>query len=111
MDSGTFLTFDLDWAPEFVLEDVQKLLKNIGCSMTVFATHVSDEVTRWLESPRVETAIHPNLVQVADEKEQLSKWMTWSPKAKGVRNHRLYYHSGLLKMYQDAGLEYLSNDL
>jgi hypothetical protein len=109
--AGLHLTFDLDWAPDFALEDLRELLGQSGAATTVFCTHRSDGVDRIVALPGIETAIHPNFLGASDEEGKLRELLGWFPGVRGVRNHRLYYHSGLAPLFRKAGLLYLSNDL
>ena len=108
---GLCLSFDLDWAPEFVLEDFHDLLRFAGLPATLFCTHRSEMVGKLLELPACEAALHPNLQDADDEPAALRQLHDDFRGASGVRVHRLYYHSGLLRLFHEAGLRYLSNDL
>lgn len=105
------LSFDLEWAPEFVLEDFRDLIASAGVPVTLFCTHRSEMVDRLLSLPACEAALHPNLQDADDERLALRTLRDAFPGAIGARIHRLYYHSGLLRLFHEAGLNYLSNDL
>lgn len=105
------LSFDADWAPEFILDDLFELLRGAQVPFTLFCTHDSPAVHRLGSLKGAELAIHPNLHQADDEFQTLSHLKGLFPCATGVRNHKLYYHSGLLEMYHQLDLVYLSNDL
>ncbi len=112
MDGNIHLSFDIDWAPEFVLEDLLTLLSAVKIPCTFFHTHRNSVVDRFLGLPRAECAIHPNFTGgTEDPAAQLRILQADFPSAKGVRCHRLYFHSGLLACFHLAGLRYLSNDL
>ena len=111
MSAGAYLTFDIDWAPEFAIDDLTELLTATRVPVTVFHTHRTGAAERLLKRPNTETAVHPNFLDAPDPAVRLKEVLTAFPAAKGVRNHRLYYHSGLLGVFHKAGIEYLSNDL
>lgn len=105
------LSADLDWAPDYVLEDFYNLLSTQQVPITLFATHESLMVRKLLALPFVETAVHPNLHQVANEEASLDAALELFPQSRGVRFHRLYYHSGVLGWLRQRQQTYLSNDL
>lgn len=111
--STVALTFDVDWAPDFVIDDLVQALRDYAIPATVFCTHESPGVRRLLSLESVETAIHPNFL-VADgrsETQILDDVLRLFPRAQGVRNHVLYYHSRLLTLFHERNLRYFSNDL
>jgi hypothetical protein len=111
MASELVLTFDLDWAPEHVLQDLYSLIRPLNLNVTFFCTHSSDVVAQLTSLKGAETALHPNLLGAKDEAKELEKYKILWPEARGVRTHRLYYHSGHLPLYYNAKIEYLSHDL
>lgn len=105
------MSFDIDWSPEYILEDFYELLRSAALPVTLFCTHRSEMVDKLLELPGCEAGLHPNLQDAEDEAAALAELHGAFQEAKGVRVHRLYYHSGLLALFHRAGLNYLSNDL
>ncbi|WP_428261326.1 hypothetical protein [Haliangium sp.] len=115
-------SFDIDWAPEFMIDELAALMSEHARPFTVFCTHDSPATRRLLAVPGCETALHPNFLAAfgsdpsgADlhqrEADVLDRLMASFPDARGVRNHALYYHSRLLALFHGRGVEYLSNDL
>lgn len=105
------LTFDIDWAPDFILEDIMVRLEGFGLKATFFATHpasVLEQPPDWLE-----VAWHPNFLpnstQGHSEREILDTLAEWFPQAKGVRSHSMYWHGALASVYQSYGLVYDSS--
>lgn len=111
MKNQIHLTFDVDWAPDFVLEDLEQLLSTTSAPVTLFSTHKSPVITRLYRRPNTEMAIHPNFMKTEDEGSRLKEVMSLFPAAKGVRTHGFFFHCGLLELYHRTGMEYLSNDL
>ena len=106
------LTFDLDWAPDFMIDDLVNLVRRSGVRATFFCTHQSPGVERLTSLPGCETALHPNLLREGqDESTILADLHQLFPHAVGIRNHRLSYHSGLLETFHQRKLCYFSNDL
>ena len=55
-----FLTLDLDWACDGVLEDTIDLVEGEDVSATWFVTHDTPLLERIRSNPRFELGIHPN---------------------------------------------------
>ena len=111
-EASICFSFDLDWAPEPLLDELGQLLDTYRLRATIFCTHKSPAVERLVARPCCETGIHPNFVGASQpEQAVIAELTALFPSAHGVRNHRLYYHSGLLGLLRRAGLTYLSNDL
>jgi hypothetical protein len=103
------LTFDTDWAPQFVIDEVMAILREAGVKATFFYTS-----SYWgTDDPLFERAIHPNFMsgstQGASEDEILRRLKTWYPDAVGSRSHRLYWHSGLAGRLSNVGILYDSS--
>jgi len=57
------LTLDIDWAPDFVIDEVASLLKEKRVRATWFVTHESEAIGRLREEPELfELGIHPNFL-------------------------------------------------
>jgi len=110
-DPTLCFTFDLDWAPDDILEDLHGLLHEAAIPVTFFCTHATTGTERLLQLPNCEAAIHPNFLSDRQPELVLGELLAQYPSAVGVRNHVLFYHSRLLTLFHSAGLEYLSNDL
>lgn len=104
-------TFDLDWAPERMVDELRELLEEHDLPATVFCTHRSPAVERLLARESCEPGLHPNFLAGGDPGAILARLRSEIPDASAVRNHALYYHSGLLALFHRAGLRVLSNDL
>lgn len=109
--SAIYLSLDIDWAPDYVLEDTRLLLQAAGLPATIFATHQSPGVDALLGLPGLETGVHPNFLGGADESAVMDKLRRAFPTAIGVRSHALFYHSRLLPLFHRMGVRYFSNDL
>lgn len=55
-----FLTFDIDWASDEVLEYCLEIVEKAKVKATWFATHKTPLLKRILENPLFELGIHPN---------------------------------------------------
>ena len=114
----------MEWAHPEVLADTVRLFDEHGVRATFFCTHGGIAV------PGHERALHPNFRRSGDALtclrdklgEQyatlndtevyhhvLETTRAFSPDAKGVRAHSLYYDTQLLPLYQASGLQYDSS--
>ena len=59
MSSEIFLTFDVDWVSDWILEPMIEALEEYNASATLFATHESSLIKQ-LDSSRYEIGLHPN---------------------------------------------------
>lgn len=99
MSTG-YLTFDVDWAPDFVLRDVVSLLDRSHASATFFCTHRSPFISELASHPRIELGIHPNFFpgssQGGTEAEVWDFFSLNFPDAVSMRTHGLFAHGRLL---------------
>ncbi len=104
------LTFDVDWAPDFVIDDISKHLIEKRVKATWFITHDSDAIRRLGEHPELfEIGIHPNFfentTQGREEKDIMSYLLNIVPHATSFRTHSLLQSTPLLKrMREEYGL-------
>lgn len=110
-DDRVCFSFDLDWAPDFMLADFRELLLEAGVPATIFFTHSSPECERLCQLPGCEVGVHPNFFKPSGHEEVLDELLTAYPGARGVRNHVLYYHSRLLPLFHRRRIAYFSNEL
>jgi len=63
LPSDCILTLDVDWAPDFVIEDVANLLRQHHIRSTWFVTHASPAIEALADEPDLfELGIHPNFL-------------------------------------------------
>jgi len=110
---ATCLTFDIDWAPEFIIDQLRSTLDELDLPATIFFTHASAASQRLASSPRCEVGIHPNFLTPNEKRapEEVIDELLADYPTRAMRSHALYYHSRLLPLLHQAGLRYLSNDL
>jgi hypothetical protein len=95
------LTFDIDWAPDVVVDAVADELVRHGVRATWFATHRSAALDRLsAERDLFEVGIHPNFFPGSTHgktvAEVLQHCMEIVPEARSIRTHGLYQSSRLL---------------
>jgi hypothetical protein len=103
------LTFDSDWAPQFVLDEIVEKLRQAEIKGTFFLTSPYE----FKDAPHIERALHPNFMpnstqgnSVADI---LMRMKTWYSDAIGSRSHWLYWHAGLIEILPQHGIIYDSS--
>ncbi|MDE5591400.1 MAG: hypothetical protein K2I63_00360 [Helicobacter sp.] len=121
LDSSTFekifLTFDVDWASDFVLEYCIELLYKAKRKVTWFATHQTPLLDRIREIPFFELGIHPNFNPLLEGNfcygnhyaKVLEYYLKIVPEAKVMRSHSLGLSSRILMEAQSMGITHESN--
>jgi len=106
------LTFDCEWAPDFILEHVSNILMDKEVKSTWFVTNESPIIDELKRNSLFELGIHPNFfpnsTQGSNEDSILNNLKQIVPEAKSIRTHGLYQSTPLLKKFQEYGIE---NDL
>lgn len=95
------LTLDIDWAPDCVIDDVARILKENEVRATWFVTHRSEAVERLRHVELFELGIHPNMLAGSThgktEDEVMAHVRRIVPSAISMRTHGLYQTSNFLK--------------
>lgn len=116
-DLKIFLTFDLDWCHEAVLEDTIQLLEKFDVKATFFCTDKISSLDLLRGNKRFELGIHPNFRPLLDASSNssssaskiLDQIMSIIPEAKSVRSHSLISGSNLSALFFSRGLTHESN--
>lgn len=112
-----FLTFDIDWASDEVLEYCLNIVEKAEVKATWFATHKTPLLERILENPLFELGIHPNFNPLLEGnfcygknyEEVLKYYLDIVPKAKVMRSHSLAHSSRILMEAKKLGITHESN--
>jgi hypothetical protein len=111
-----FLTLDLDWANDEVLDVAVNLLKPHGLKCTLFATHLSPGVEQLTRHADFEVGVHPKFDSVAaasrepdDDPSSLGSLMATFPRARSIRSHSLVQSSRLHSQFAEFGFTHESN--
>jgi len=94
------VTLDMDWAPDFVIDEVANCLIEQGVRATWFVTHLSPAVERLrARQDLFELGIHPNFLDGSSHgkscEEVLNHCETLVPEARSIRTHGLIHSSAL----------------
>lgn len=112
-----FLTFDIDWAHDEILEDSIDLVEQAEVAATWFVTHETPILERLRANSKFELGIHPNFnfllngdpCKGANAEEVIDRVFSLVPEAKSVRSHSMTQSSVLLQLFKDKGLVYDCN--
>ena len=103
------LTFDIDWAPDYMIDYVSDKLKNLKIKSTWFVTHDSPAIQKLKNNSLVEVGIHPNFfsnsTQGKNIDEILKNLKKIIPDAKSIRTHGLLQSTEILLKFQKYGIE------
>ena len=99
MTKRYILTFDIDWAPDFVIEDCLSILDQFGKNATFFTTHDTPMNQEIVNRGHI-LGIHPNFLQNSTHGSNVEtvvkKCLSYAPKAWCLRTHGLVQSTPLL---------------
>lgn len=112
-----FLTFDIDWAIDEVLEYCIDIVEKANIKATWFVTHETPLLKRLCANPNFELGIHPNFNPLLEGdfaygknyKEVLKHFLNIVPEAKSMRSHCLGISSRILQEAKNLGITHESN--
>ena len=98
--ADVYVTLDIDWAPDFVIDSVADELMSRQVPATWFVTHDSPAVDRLRQCDLFELGIHPNFLSGSTHgsgvDEVLDHCMQLVPDATSMRSHGLYQSTAML---------------
>lgn len=93
------LTFDIDWAPDFAVEEILVILRAKKIKATFFVTHPSDIVQDILSDGH-DVGLHPNFLPNSTQGRSVEEVMDYllniCPEATSIRTHSLFQSTPLL---------------
>ncbi len=113
-----FITIDIDWAPDHVIQYAHKLLADAGVVSTWFVTHETEMLNQLKQDPLIDLGLHPNfnplLMQGKDTKGKDAETVIRNiqhlvPETKLIRSHSLTQSSTLLNLFADGGFSHECN--
>lgn len=91
------ITFDIDWAPDFMIRECMDICAEGGVRASFYATHPTPILAEIDADPRFELGIHPNFLPGSSHgktyDEVMSYCMALAPRATSMRTHSLYQDS------------------
>lgn len=119
MDQRLFITTDVDWAHDEVIEYALEVFRGESVPVTVFATHDSSALRRLGAAEGIELAVHPDFNpllnggagQGGSARERVERLLEVVPGARSVRTHCLVQSSRLLDLFADMGFTHEVNTL
>jgi hypothetical protein len=117
MTSQVLMTFDVDWSPDWIIDEVSEIMIRGGVRSTWFVTHASPAIDRLRSRPDLfELGIHPNCLpgstHGANERQVLRHIKEIVPEAVSMRSHGLYQTSAFLILAaREFGIRLESNIL
>ncbi len=111
--------FDVDWAPDFVVDFAVDQIEALGIEATVFVTHESPALDRLRAAPRIEIGAHPNFNDLLlgtapdgdDMRARIEALRALLPEARAVRSHSLTQNSRMLDLFGEFGFTHEANTL
>lgn len=102
------LTFDVDWAPDYMINSTINFLSAYNIRSTWFITHESQATKNLLRNDLVEIGIHPNFSQSSTQgssaKNIMDNLTKAFPSARAVRTHAMVYSAKMAKAFTHYGL-------
>lgn len=107
-----FLTLDIDWAHDDVVNDAIDLIETAGVAATFFVTHDTPVLERLRANSDFELGIHPNFNNLMSpntklnlgSEEIITQIKNIVPEATAVRSHSMTQSSVLLEQFKKFGL-------
>ena len=112
-----FLTFDIDWAHDRIIENTIDVVEKYDIEVTFFITHDTPILDRIRANKKFELGIHPNFnplfegssFDVKSEREVMDKILSIVPEATSLRSHSLTQSERLLDVFAEYGMRHISN--
>lgn len=103
------ITFDVDWAPDYVIDYVAEKLQNLKIKATWFITHDSPSVEKLLDNPLFEVGLHPNFERNSTQgngvDDILKNLKRIVKDAKSIRTHGLFQSSKIFLKFNKYGIK------
>lgn len=101
LNDSFVLTFDIDWAPDWAIDDCLSICRNHGVSAAFFATHDTAILQDIAGSDSFDLGVHPNFLPGSSHGPSVAQVMeyclTLVPGATLMRTHGLYGSYGLFR--------------
>lgn len=117
-ENDVFITIDMDWAPDYILEDTHSFLLSNNVKSTWMVTHRTPFLDVLIKSELIELGIHPNFNDFFDTRnstvsdnayDRIVKVLSIVPNAKSVRSHSMTQNSRMLDIFSNLGIRHDCN--
>ena len=103
INNACVLTIDIDWAPDFAIQEMADILTEKDVKATWFVTHDSAVIRRLLEYKDIfEFGLHPNFLENSTQGSSYREIMDYVhnilPDSRIIRTHALVQSTKLLSM-------------
>jgi hypothetical protein len=113
-----FLSFDIDWAHDKIIEDTLNLVKSFQIDAIWFVTHKTDLIHEIEANKNNEVGIHPNFNRVMmgdfsngkNAEEIIDRLLKLVPNCSSIRSHSVTQSSLLTALYLEKGITHETND-
>lgn len=99
------LTFDIDWAPDWMVHQLLDFLQENNCPATFFVTHASDSISR-MKKENHHLGLHPNFAEGSTQGNTATACMNTLldlvPDANCLRSHGLFQSTGLFQFLSQS---------
>lgn len=106
-------TIDIDWAPEYAIENIITFFMENHIPLTVFSTHKSPYLESIAKTSKIDIGIHPNFIfpstQGSNQDAIISFCQKIHPNAESFRCHRWYSNNDIYDKLYSLGFKYESN--
>lgn len=114
-----FLTFDLDWAPDYILEDLYNMIIKAGVQAVFMITHRTVLLEEFGKNENIELGVHPNFNFLLEGdfrygknyREVVDYYSRFVPEARIVRSHSLTQNTSIIKYFIEKGYRYELNTM
>jgi hypothetical protein len=114
---AVFITLDMDWANDAVMNYVLDLIENAGVNCTIFVTHETSAIERMKKMNNVELGIHPNFNFLLQGDQRFGKtayevvnyFKEIVPEAVSARSHSITQGSIIYDAYIKNGIQFDCN--
>ena len=106
------ITFDIDWAPDTIVDELISLLNDYSVPATFFCTNFTKDHSKKSSSlngrvnQQSEIALHPNFQHENNYEKEWDEILTIYPTAKGWRSHNGVSGWPIMKAAMERGLHY-----
>ncbi|OLC12030.1 MAG: hypothetical protein AUI58_08435 [Chloroflexi bacterium 13_1_40CM_2_70_6] len=108
-------TSDIEWAPDWAIQEMYAVMDRYGVPVTPFVTHESPYLRARLRTveDRFDVGVHPNFLLPSTHgstmDEVIDHVMALWPEARSFRAHCFYDHTRMSRAFAERGFTYESN--